>query len=1228
MAARRLILGMVLTSLGALTMGASSTATRAQGTNDLAGLQVHVSGLHSERRFAEAIPIAEFYVSQARHRHGEDHKEYATAISWLGILYGAQGRYSEAEPLLKRALAVSENALGLSHPDIAIRLSNLADLYPIQGRGVDAEPLYQRAVAIAENALGPDHPDLGPTLNKLALLYEMQSRNEEAVPLYRRALTIAEKAVGAEHAPLVIRLHHLGSLIERQGRFAEAEPLYQRALAIAEKALGADHPDLGPALNKLALLYESQGRHAEVVPLYERAITIAEKAHGPDLRQVGIALNNLAEFYMRRGRYVDAEVLYRRELAVAENAGLASGRISGALSKLAALHENQGRFAEAELLYKRALTVTEEIFGSNKLHPDIATRLRNLAVLYRIQGRYTEAEPLFKRMVVVLQLMDATSPEVGAALNDLALLYLDQGRYAEAEPLLKRAFSIAEMRLRGRPDSAFALISLASLYERQGRYAEAEPLYQRALAVVEKALGPDHKETGMALSGLAVFYMRRGRYIEAEPLMHRALVITEKWGSENAMTGWSLSAMAWLHMYQGRLAAAELLHRRSLDIYEEMSRDHPGVSGALYGLSVIHFLQHDWTRAADLLRRSTNLIMRRSQRDSDDVGHTLTGEGRSEAEQSSFQFHLLIKVIYRLVSREGTVDARLLREMFQTAQWPQGSEAAKALSQMAARGAKSDQRLATLVRERQDLVAEWRKRDVARSTAIAQPLKRRDRDAEEGDIARLAAIDTRVGQIDETLKDRFPDYAALSRPDPLSVEDVQAQLGADEALVLILDTPEWQPTPEETFIWVVTKTDVHWVRSDFGTLALTREVQALRCGLDGAAWQADGGSRCAKLHGIGLDKAPMGDDPLPFDLTRAHELYRALFGQVAEQIRGKHLLIVPSGPLAQLPFHVLVTEKPDPTLSGPDAFRRAAWLAKHHAITVLPAVSSLKALRQHSKASRATRPMIGFGNPLLDGPQDDLRWAAHFKKQAALAREKQLCPGTRLQYLASHIALGAKALTQRGGLADVAEVRAQVPLPETADELCAVARDLMVADDNIYLGVRASERKVKALSENGELSTYRIVHFATHGVLAGELSPNAEPGLILTPPENATAEDDGYLTASEIAGLKLDADWVILSACNTAAGGVRGAEALSGLARAFFYAQARALLVSHWAVYSGATVKLITRTIGTMVANKSVGRAEALRRSMMVMIEEGDSKEAHPAYWAPFVVVGDGADAT
>jgi CHAT domain-containing protein len=316
-----------------------------------------------------------------------------------------------------------------------------------------------------------------------------------------------------------------------------------------------------------------------------------------------------------------------------------------------------------------------------------------------------------------------------------------------------------------------------------------------------------------------------------------------------------------------------------------------------------------------------------------------------------------------------------------------------------------------------------------------------------------------------------------------------------------------------------------------------------------------------------------------------------------------------------------------PRLLNNGAARNVAWLARKHAITVLPAVASLKALRQYAKQSHASEPYVGFGDPLLDGEPTRFPDDA---ERAKLAREKQ-CGLTLRQRVATLLGLrgGTRGMTRsNGGVADVADIRTWAPLPETADELCDVAHDLGVDPrTHLYLGAAATETKIKQLSADGALAKYKIVHFATHGAVAGEMSGASEPGLLLTPPEKPTEGDDGYLNASEIAGLRLDADWVILSACNTAAGGAQDAEALSGLARAFFYAGARSLLVSHWEVASDSTVRLITKAVDELKRNPKIGRAEALRHSMLSMIANGKDYEAHPAFWAPFVLVGEGGAA-
>ena len=345
-----------------------------------------------------------------------------------------------------------------------------------------------------------------------------------------------------------------------------------------------------------------------------------------------------------------------------------------------------------------------------------------------------------------------------------------------------------------------------------------------------------------------------------------------------------------------------------------------------------------------------------------------------------------------------------------------------------------------------------------------------------------------------------------------------------------------------------------------------------------------------------------------FDLALAHELYETLIGPVEGLIKDKrHLIVVPSGALTALPFHLLVTEKPSVAVPQVNAlhdfaaYRDAAWLLKRHAVSVLPSVASLKALRVFAHKEQGAKPLIGFGDPIFNA-EEESRPAPEQTRVAATRSYAEFWKGVDID----RTMLG-KALPR---------------LPETAAELRAVAQNLGASTSDIKLRTDATETNVKRTA----LSDYRVVYFATHGLVAGEIKGLAEPSLALTLPKQPSDVDDGLLTASEVAQLKLNADWVVLSACNTIAGDKPGAEALSGLARAFFYAGARALLVSHWAVDSNAATALTTSTFGFMKSDPKLGRAEALRRAMLAYMSDAlNPRHAYPAYWAPFVVVGEGA---
>jgi CHAT domain-containing protein len=611
---------------------------------------------------------------------------------------------------------------------------------------------------------------------------------------------------------------------------------------------------------------------------------------------------------------------------------------------------------------------------------------------------------------------------------------------------------------------------------------------------------------------------------------------------------------------------------------------------------------------------------------------------------------MLVKAASRLAETAPASTAELLGTTFAAAQRSQLLSAAAALGQMTARQANGNTTLAMLVRERDALATEWSRLDQQAKQAVLQMTQRVKSNASATDRARMDEIPVRIAAIDKTLAQDFPDYVALAQPQPLSVAQVQSYLKPDEALVLLAATPRLGSSfhdeeaeaklpkrlregtaPAESFVWVVTKGDARWVKADLkGNLA--QEIFTIRCGLDDAYWEGEARLRKRCEAVLGVQRTP-GQKP-PFHIHRAHALYRALFGQVEDLIKGKRLLIAPTGPYTVLPFQVLVTAQPGKTISAdaaptdPAAYDSVAWLGTRQSLTVLPSVASLRALREHRRTPTAKRAFIGFGNPLLTGRPE----IASHRQRAALVSEGLTCrrtaPAAR-QYLAMERPPSADSLLIRGRLADVSVLRQQLPLPETADELCTVAAKLGASEDDVLLGGRMTEATIKALSLRGALRNYRVLHFATHGLVASETEAfakgEAEPALMFTPPQAASDTDDGLLTASEITQLELDADWVIMSACSTAAGESSESEALSGLARAFFYAGARSLLVSHWAVDSDAAVSITTGAFGALASSPGIGKGEALRRSLVALQKKGGANQ-HPATWAPFSLVGGEAD--
>jgi tetratricopeptide (TPR) repeat protein len=1069
-------------------------------------------------------------------------RDESAALTQQVIQLYAQGRYSEAMPLAQRALAIREKALGPNDPDVGVLLENLAMLYRAQGRYADAEPMFKRSLAILEKALGPDHPELANSLKNLAQLYKDQGRYANAEPLFKRSLKIRKKALGPDHPDVAASLSALASLYQDQGRYSDAEPLFKQSLAIDEKALGSDHPEVALLLNNLALLYQVQGRYADAEPLYQRALAINEKALSPDHPNVALLLNNLALLYQVQGRYADAEPLYKRTLAIKEKAlGPNHPDVALSLNNLALLYQVQGRYADAEPLYQRSLAIREKALGPD--HPDVAGSLNNLAELYRAQGRDAEAEPLYQRALTTNEkALGLDHSGVAVSLNNLAELYTAEGRYAEAESLYQRSLTIREKVLGpDHPDVAGSLNNLADLYRVQGRYADAEPLYKRSLTLWEKALGPDHINVAASLNNLALLYQVQGRYADAEPLNERSVAIKEKaLGPDHPDVALSLNNLAGIYQAQGRYADAEPLFKRSLAIREKaLGPDHPDVAQSLNNIAALYEVQGRYADALPIVQRA--ISQNRARRD------------------------VAFAVFYDSQSQNLIAPAEALESTYNVLQRSASTAAGTAVSMLAARFSAGSNELAQLVRKDQDLTAEADRLDKNIIAAVSKPPAERSGKAEEQIRKRIDQIKSERKKLQDVFNQRFPDYVALSKPQPLSVRDTQALVADDEALIAF-------DFDAESYAWILTKDRAQWKQLSINADDVAKKVATLRTTLN-------------------------PDSPKPFDADLAYQLYRQVLGPIEEIISAKaRLSFVLSGALTSLPPQVLITSDP-----GGKNLVSVDWLVRKYAITVLPSTASLKILRGGKNTVTAVKPFVGFGDPIFD------RSAQTGTKQKVASLNRSLTS------------------FYRGAIADTKTLaKALPPLPETADELRAVGNELGATTEDIKLGEAASVPNVK----HAPLDNYRVVYFATHALVAGEVEKfakaKAEPALVLSIPEKPTDKDDGLLRASDVAMLKMNADFVVLSACNTAAGDKPGAEALSGLARAFFYAGARSLIVSNWEVDSESTVALMTGLFDALRSSPHLSHAEALRVSMLRII--GDSSKlywAQPKYWAPFIVVGE-----
>jgi CHAT domain-containing protein len=768
-----------------------------------------------------------------------------------------------------------------------------------------------------------------------------------------------------------------------------------------------------------------------------------------------------------------------------------------------------------------------------------------------------------------------------------------QGRLAEAEVDVRQAL-LSQLKAAGKynPKTPKFVVGLASVLVAEGRYADAEKLYRAALDIQRTlGIGDDSQQTANTLSqlGAVLVFQRKGK--EAASVYAELDKAIANWEPGRRqlleLNGSRITALYASGQIDHGLAAAQaLVNKRTTQLGER----HFDTADARGTLAVGYALAGRDVDAIREFKAAIPILMAASRENADD------DDGTVNAARSQRLRYTVEAYVGLLARTDNNADAAL--ESFALADAIRGQSVQKALSASSARSAAKDPALAELVRNEQDLGKEINAQLGALNNALAS-------DASDDSVikATKATIDklrADRAKVRESISKQFPSYAELIDPQPPTVDQIKEALVDGESML------SFYFGRDKSFVWAVPKN---------GSVAF-------------AAINATSGdiqSKVNKLREALEPQAAMVSDIPPFDVALAYDLYSLLLKPVeAGWKQSKGLIVVTNGALGLLPLSLLPTapatinKDDDPLFSS---YRAVPWLARTHAVSMVPSSASLRTLRNLPPGKPDREELIAFGDPVFSAAQaEEAERDAQSPQPTKVADASNTMRGLPLKRRSS----------PKLEAVDSAELAMLPRLPDTADELRSIALALQADPAKaLNLGKQANERVVKTV----DLSGFKVLAFATHGLVAGELDGLTQPALALSAPDVAGVDGDGLLTMEEILALKLDADWVVLSACNTGAASGEGAEAASGLGRAFFYAGTRAILVTNWSVHSQSAKELVADLFKRQADDPKLTRAEALRQAMLALMDgkgyvgtDGKTEfaYAHPLFWAPYSIIGDG----
>lgn len=1025
-------------------------------------------------------------------------------------------------------------------------------------------------------------------LTNLGLVYYSLGEYQKALLYYQQALEIQVKI--EDKSGQSDTLANLGLVYNSLGQYQKALAYHEQALALHREIADqqtkiadqqttkiadqqtkiAAQQAVSNDLSNLGMVYDNLGEYQKALGYYEQALDI--KREIGDQHGMAKVLSNMGTGYKHLSDYPKAQGFYQQALQIQSQIGDISG-IANNLTNLGAVYDNLGQYKKAMGAYRQALRLQRDM-GDRR---GIGSNLSNIGVLYKNRGYLQKALSYYQQALALQRSMGDRRSEANT-LTLLGALYNSLGQYAVALKHHLEALDI-HRKVGEKQWIGHTLSNLGVLYYNLGQADKALGYFLQALTLWRE-LG-DKQGEGIELSHLGVAYTSQGLHSKALKRYQQALQIKRDIGDKRG-EGTDLSLMGGLYGTIGDYQKA-LTHFQQALVIDQQLGDKMGESLDLSNMGMMYQQLDQYEPARKALLDSVTQL---ETLGSPQLWYAQSGLAAvevhlNEIKAASIHYEQALDQIETL--RAGLIEKTdklsfmqnklfvydqfitLLQTLHE--QHPNQGYDRKALEiferkqgrlfleQIGKSGAQRFARLpANLTQKEQRLIHQVSHTQAELVQARNQPFIEQDHQRINTLIRQLDKLNAKQQALQADIKAKYPAYYALKYPEPASVATLQNQVLQAGELILVYGIME-----NSTALWVIGPHQFTMLTIPAGEDELTEDV--------------------AYMRDVILNR-------LPEIIDEGYPLYEKLIPEAARKLLAEahSLYIVPTGPLYRLPFETLVTN--DFEYTNPH------YLILDHAIAYLSSASVLKVLRdtQALRHKQPSKKLLAFANPSYAPCESDLD-----NRTGARARTV-----AELRNKAYRDAMNAVCFPQ---------------LPETLSEAQSIAALFNPSDNSLFVGQQANRSNV--LKFNPEMSDYRYLLFAVHGLLPNEVKGLVQSSLVLS-----NVEDEAYLTMADAFTLQLNADFINLSACNTGGGKKIKGEGIMGLSRAFMYAGTQAIGVTLWSVESASAENLSVGIFRNLKAGKQAG--EALRQIKLKMITGKANKPRyrHPFYWAPFVMYG------